>query len=56
MGVTDAVLAVGADWPSSGYLMVGEDGGIFNFSDRPFAGSLESQPADPAHRLGGGTG
>ncbi|MGH9041996.1 MAG: S8 family serine peptidase, partial [Acidimicrobiia bacterium] len=31
-----------------GYLMVGTDGGIFNFSDRPFAGSLGAQPpADP---------
>jgi 3-phytase len=30
------------------YLMVGEDGGIFNFSDRPFSGSLGSAPpADP---------
>jgi hypothetical protein len=27
-----------------GYLMVGEDGGIFNFSDRPFVGSLGSNP------------
>ncbi len=27
-----------------GYLMVGEDGGIFNFSDRPFSGSLGAQP------------
>jgi hypothetical protein len=26
------------------YLMVGEDGGIFNFSDRPFYGSLGSNP------------
>jgi hypothetical protein len=24
----------------NGYLMVGEDGGIFNFSDKPFSGSL----------------
>jgi hypothetical protein len=23
-----------------GYLMVGTDGGIFNFSDEPFSGSL----------------
>jgi calcineurin-like phosphoesterase family protein len=31
-----------------GYLMVGEDGGIFNFSDKPFHGSLgESPPARP---------
>jgi len=28
----------------NGYLMVGEDGGIFNFSDRPFAGSLGANP------------
>lgn len=28
----------------NGYLMVGEDGGIFNFSDRQFAGSLGSNP------------
>ena len=27
-----------------GYLMVAEDGGIFNFSDRPFSGSLGSNP------------
>ncbi len=27
-----------------GYLMVAEDGGIFNFSDRPFSGSLGSTP------------
>ncbi|MGH9038837.1 MAG: hypothetical protein ACRDZ3_01250 [Acidimicrobiia bacterium] len=27
-----------------GYLMVGEDGGIFNFSDRTFAGSLGDRP------------
>ena len=27
-----------------GYLMVGEDGGIFNFSDKPFHGSLGSNP------------
>jgi hypothetical protein len=27
-----------------GYLMVGEDGGIFNFSDRPFSGSLGDRP------------
>ncbi|MGH9021615.1 MAG: hypothetical protein ACRDV9_00690, partial [Acidimicrobiia bacterium] len=33
----------------SGYLMVGEDGGIFNFSDRPFLGSLGSSP--PAHPI-----
>ena len=26
------------------YLMVGEDGGIFNFSDRPFYGSLGANP------------
>jgi hypothetical protein len=28
----------------NGYLMVGEDGGIFNFSDRPFLGSLGATP------------
>jgi hypothetical protein len=28
----------------TGYLMVGEDGGIFSFSDRPFAGSLGATP------------
>jgi hypothetical protein len=28
----------------NGYLMVGEDGGIFNFSDRPFHGSLGDNP------------
>ena len=27
-----------------GYLMVGADGGIFNFSDRPFPGSLGASP------------
>ncbi|MDQ3945420.1 MAG: fibronectin type III domain-containing protein [Actinomycetota bacterium] len=27
-----------------GYLMVGEDGGLFNFSDRPFSGSLGDRP------------
>jgi hypothetical protein len=27
-----------------GYVMVGEDGGIFNFSDRPFSGSLGGRP------------
>ena len=32
-----------------GYLMVGEDGGIFNFSDSPFAGSLGDHP--PAHPI-----
>ena len=26
----------------NGYLMVAEDGGIFNFSDKPFHGSLGS--------------
>ena len=31
----------------SGYLMVGEDGGLFNFSDRGFLGSLGDRP--PAH-------
>jgi hypothetical protein len=28
----------------NGYMMVGEDGGIFNFSDKPFDGSLGSTP------------
>ena len=28
----------------NGYLMVGEDGGVFNFSDRPFSGSLGANP------------
>ncbi len=28
----------------NGYVMVGADGGIFNFSDRPFLGSLGSTP------------
>jgi hypothetical protein len=32
-----------------GYLMVAEDGGIFNFSDSPFAGSLGGHP--PAHPI-----
>jgi len=27
-----------------GYLMVGADGGIFNFSTSPFAGSLGDKP------------
>jgi hypothetical protein len=30
-----------------GYLMVAEDGGVFDFSDRPFSGSLGDHP--PAH-------
>ncbi|HEY4410524.1 MAG TPA: hypothetical protein VGO87_11640 [Acidimicrobiia bacterium] len=33
----------------NGYLMVGADGGIFDFSDRPFVGSLGSNP--PAHPI-----
>jgi hypothetical protein len=28
----------------SGYLMVATDGGIFAFSDKPFAGSLGANP------------
>ena len=36
-----------------GYLMVGEDGGIFNFSSLGFAGSLGGQPAGPPDRVGG---
>ncbi len=31
----------------NGYLMVAEDGGVVNFSDRPFSGSLGANP--PAH-------
>ena len=27
-----------------GYLMVASDGGIFNFSDKPFRGSLGANP------------
>jgi hypothetical protein len=30
----------------NGYLMVGEDGGIFNFSDQDFVGSLGANPPD----------
>jgi hypothetical protein len=33
----------------SGYLMVAADGGIFNFSDRPFSGSLGDNP--PEHPI-----
>jgi hypothetical protein len=29
---------------ADGYLMVGEDGGIFNFSGQPFLGSLGAAP------------
>jgi hypothetical protein len=28
----------------SGYLMVAEDGGVFNFSDKPFSGSTGDNP------------
>ena len=28
----------------NGYLMVGSDGGIFNFSNQPFLGSLGGKP------------
>ena len=28
----------------NGYLMVASDGGIFDFSDRPFSGSLGGHP------------
>ena len=28
----------------SGYLMVASDGGVFDFSDKPFYGSLGSNP------------
>ena len=39
----------GLDWVmkvrfGDGYLMVGTDGGIFNFSDREFFGSLGDRP------------
>jgi subtilisin family serine protease len=38
----------------NGYLMVGEDGGIFNFSDKPFHGSLGSNPPpNPVVSVGG---
>jgi ribosomal protein L24E len=33
----------------NGYLMVASDGGVFNFSDKPFAGSLGSNP--PAYPI-----
>ena len=33
----------------NGYLMVGADGGIFDFSDQPFVGSLGANP--PAHPI-----
>jgi type VII secretion-associated serine protease mycosin len=40
----------------NGYLMVGEDGGIFNFSDQPFLGSLgASPPPDPVVSVAGTT-
>ena len=32
-----------------GYLMVGADGGIFDFSSKPFQGSLGDNP--PAHPI-----
>jgi hypothetical protein len=34
---------------ADGYLMVGEDGGIFDFSTKPFLGSLGANP--PAHPI-----
>ena len=34
-----------------GYLMVASDGGIFDFSSKPFVGSLGSHP--PAHPIVG---
>jgi hypothetical protein len=34
---------------ADGYLMVGEDGGIFDFSSKPFLGSLGAHP--PAHPI-----
>ena len=37
-----------------GYLMVGEDGGIFDFSNRPFLGSLgDHPPAKPIVSVAG---
>jgi hypothetical protein len=30
----------------SGYLMVAADGGVFNFSERPFSGSLGDNPPE----------
>ena len=35
-----------------GYLMVGEDGGIFNFSDKAVLRIPRRQPAEPADRGG----
>ena len=35
-----------------GYLMVASDGGIFNFSDKPFLGSLGANPPARTDRLG----
>ena len=35
----------------AGYLMVGADGGIFSFSDKPFVGFAGCQPAGPPHQL-----
>jgi hypothetical protein len=38
----------------NGYLMVGEDGGIFTFSDRDFSGSLgDNPPARPIVSVAG---
>ena len=34
----------------NGYLMVGEDGGIFNFSDSEFLGSLGANPPEATDR------
>jgi hypothetical protein len=42
---------IGALAYGAGYLMVASDGGIFTFSDRPFHGSLGSNP--PAHPIVG---
>jgi hypothetical protein len=45
---------VGAVPFGNGYLMVGADGGIFNFSDQPFLGSLGSTPPpDPVVAVAG---
>ena len=35
----------------AGYLMVAADGGIFNFSDQAFLGSLGDNPPPKPHRL-----
>lgn len=40
---------VGVVGYGNGYLMVGSDGGVFNFSDKPFLGSLAGHP--PAYPI-----